>query len=136
MYIFPKYTNKSQAENIIFLVDSTQKTDGANLSKAQQNYVRETLKDENFLMLNEYGKSTLFCKYEDLKLDANKEKLRLLAHKSFESTKSTCKSLVIRSASTDALEIFIEAFALSSYEFTKYFTKPKKQKLAACSVRR
>ena len=129
MYLFPKYAAKAQTPNTVYLVNEKDKFDAYKLTKEQQVYLKTELKDNNFVALNQFGVLTVFCKVEDLKKDANKEKLRHLGFKVFESTKNTCESFHIKGETAQAQELLIEGFALASYEFSKYFTKPKKQKL-------
>ncbi|MBI3134832.1 MAG: leucyl aminopeptidase family protein [Bacteroidetes bacterium] len=133
MYLFPKFAAKAQSENTVYLVNEKDKFDGYKLTKDQVAFLKSTLKDDNFVLLNQFGKVTMFCKVEDLKKDAAKEKLRHLGFKVFEAAKDTCESLHITGESSKAQELFIEGFVLSSYEFSKYFTKPKKQKIKAVS---
>jgi leucyl aminopeptidase len=131
MYLFPKYAAKAQSENTVYLVNENDKLTGYKLSKDQITFLKDGLKDDNFVMVNNFGNVNIFCKIEDLKKDGNKEKVRHLGFKAFEATKGLCTSLQITGDTTLSQELFIEGFALSSYEFSKYFTKPKKQKLTA-----
>lgn len=130
MFIFPKYSAKTQSENVVYLLNEKDKPDSFKLSKHEISFLKDSLKDDNFVLINNYGKITIFCKVEDLSDDGKKEKLRILGFKAFENTKATCASLQIKGGSAQAQEIFIEGFSLSSYEFSKYFTKQKKQKLS------
>lgn len=129
MYLFPQYSAKTQSENTVYLITEKDKLTDYKLSKEQIAFLKESLKDDNFVLVNQYGKVTIFCKVEDLKNDGNKEKLRNLGFKTFEALKPLVTSAHIKGESALAQELFIEGFALSTYEFSKYFTKPKKQKL-------
>jgi leucyl aminopeptidase len=131
MYLFPKFAAKARSENTIYLVNEKDKFDTYKLSKDQVAYLKNVLKDDNFVSFNQFGRVTIFCKAEDLKKDANKEKLRHLGFKIFETVKNTCETIQIKGESAQVQELVIEGFALGSYEFSKYFTKPKTQKLTA-----
>lgn len=131
MFVFPTLGNLKKSDNTVYLIEEKKKISIQRLSKSQLNFIETTLKEEDFLVLNEFGKTTIFCKIEELSKDANKEKLRKLGARVYESIKSTCKDFCISGGSTKAQELLIEGFSLASYEFTKHFSKPKKQKLNA-----
>ncbi|MBK9192416.1 MAG: leucyl aminopeptidase family protein [Crocinitomicaceae bacterium] len=129
MFVFPKYSGKTQSVNSVYLISESDKIQISGLSAEKISHLKSLFKEGNFALFNEFGKVAVFCKFEDLKKDGNKEKLRDLGHKVYEATKGLCESFHITGGTTQAQELFIEGFALSSYEFSKYFTKPKKQKL-------
>ncbi|MBL7899855.1 MAG: hypothetical protein JNJ99_15045 [Crocinitomicaceae bacterium] len=133
MFVFPKYSGKSQSANTVYLVAESDKIQINGLAAEKVNHLKSLFKEGNFALFNEFGRINIFCKFEDLKKDSNKEKLRDLGHKVYEATKGLCDNFHITGGSTQAQELFIEGFALSSYEFSKYFTKPKKQKLSAAT---
>jgi leucyl aminopeptidase len=131
MYLFPRSSSKVKSANSVYLVASKKDTDQLTLSKVQKEYVINTLKSDGFVAVNEFGNMTFYCEVKDLADDGNKEKLRQLGYRVFEAAKDTCEDLQVISSSAKALELFSEGFALSSYRFDRYFTKPKKQKLTA-----
>lgn len=133
MFLFPKYTSKPGTPNRVVLVDEKDKLDALKLSKDQTAALKEQFKEGNFVCINSLEQVTIFCKVEDLKKDANKEKLRHLGFRTFESLKAQVDAVHITGGNAQSQELFIEGFSLSSYEFSKYFTKPKKQKLVAAS---
>lgn len=131
MFVFPKYAAKPQSSNSVYLINDNDKLEGLGLSKDQIAFVKKTMKESNFVAFNDFGIFCAFCKVEDLKKDSNKEKLRHLGFTVFEAAKNVCESLQIKGNTAQAQELFVEGFALASYEFSKYFTKPKKQTLTA-----
>jgi len=131
MYLFPKFSAKTQSQNIVYLLAAKVNLDKFKLTKDQKKFIEQDLKADNFAQVNEFGKITTFCKAGDLTDDAEKEKFRKLGFKTYESTKTRCEDLQIDGASGLAVELFSEGFSLGSYRFNKYLTKEKKLKLKA-----
>lgn len=129
MFLFPQYNAKPKTENLIWLLAEDDNLKDLKLDKNQTQFLKDALKKENMVVIHHYGVVNIYCKVENLKTDADKEKLRVLGYKTYEALKSKCDSAHIKSDSAVALEFFVEGFALGSYEFNKYFTKPKEQKL-------
>lgn len=130
MYLFPQLEGKEKSGNKVFLVDEKLKPANHKLTRDQESFIKDSLKNENVVWINNFGAVTAFVKTGDLSKDAEREKLRQAGNRIFEAAKAKCEDLQFIGA-TEALGYFIEGFALGSYEFSKYFKKPKKQKLKA-----
>ena len=129
MHILPKYLAKSQTKNCIYLIDEKGSLDKLNLSKSQQQILKETFKNDNFVCINQLDVVTAYCKIESLTVDKNKEKTRNLGFKSFAALKNTCAEVQLIGGSAEAQEFFLEGFILSTYKFDKYLKDKKSPKL-------
>jgi leucyl aminopeptidase len=134
MYLFPRLSSKIKSANSVYLLASKKDTDQLKLDKAQKAYITKALKADGFVVVNEFGNMRFYCEVKNLADDGNKETLRHFGHRVFEAAKDICEDLQLISSSARALELFSEGFALSSYRFDRYFTKPKKRKLNAVYV--
>jgi len=129
MYLFPEFSANQQSNNVVYLISAKDSLEKLKLSKEQKSFLEDVLKEDDFVQINNYNTVTTFCNVKDLNQDANKEKLRHLGYKVYESTKKSCVDLQIESSSPLAVELFSEGFSLGSYQFNKYFTDKKKIKL-------
>lgn len=129
MYLFPKLSAKASGKNIVYLVDAKDKLSSLKLNNSLQKYIQDKFKDSDFVVNNSDGNFQVFCKTENLDEDKNKEKCRHLGFKVCELLKNEVEAFHITGGTKQSQELFIEGFALSTYSFKKYFTKPPKLKL-------
>jgi len=129
MYLFPQFSAKQQSKNVVYLISAKDSLEKFNFSKEQKSFLEDALKEDDLVQINNYDATTTFCNVKDLIQDSNKEKLRHLGYRVYESTKKSCVDLQIESSFPLAVELFSEGFSLGSYRFNKYFTDKKKIKL-------
>ena len=113
MYLFPQFSAKPQSKNVVYLISAKDSLDQLKLTKEQKTFLTQALKEDDFAQVNDYGTVTTFCNVKDLAKDSNKEKLRHLGFRTYESTKKSCSDLQIESSSSLAVELFSEGFSLS-----------------------
>ncbi len=125
-----KHSKQIKTKDVLYLLETKslqKKIKNLKLAQSEVEFLNKKLKKADFAYLIKNGHYIIIAKYDTLKSDENKEKLRQTAYQIFELVKGDVKTLLISGEDSNAIEIAMETMALSAYQFIKYF-KDKKEK--------
>jgi len=128
MLIHTKKTDKIQSKNNVFLIENSSKLKSIAISAKQKLYFKSALKEAKFAFTNDSGVFTLIVVFGKIQENSQKENIRKAGDTVYELVKNECKDLCIISQSAEAVELFSEGIALSTYSFEKYLSKERKSK--------
>jgi len=126
MLIHIKKSTKSQSENRVFIIEKLGDLKKLDLTTASLNYFKAELKEGKFAYTNNNGVFTLVFVADNLKAYKGKEAVRKIASTIFDLVKDKCKDLTVICNNAEAVELFAEGLALSSYAFDKYLPADRK----------
>ncbi len=127
-------SSKITSTNHVWLVTTISELKSLNLSPEQHNYFKGQLKSQKMTFTNNSGVFTFIVKTDKLEDNQEKEGLRKIAATVFEIAKKECAELAIHGSSAESVELFAEGLSLASYQFEKYLSKDKKEKIKLTKV--
>lgn len=125
--------------SIVYIVNSATDLKETELTKDEQSYVAKQFKSENFpVYLSKSNNSVIIEKKAEKKSNyLNLEEARNQAFNSsniLNSVKETSVTLVDLTQSKDYTLAYVEGFALSNYQFLKYFEDAKKREYSLTNL--
>lgn len=134
MFIQVKKSGKKNAQHKVFLIDNLATIDQLELTLPEQQYFKKALKDKRDAFINSLGKFVFVAKIGKLTDNNEREKVRKLGAKIYNTAKQECDNLEICGDDAVGIELFAEGFSLASYRFEKYLSDDRKTKLTLKSV--
>ncbi|UKN00847.1 leucyl aminopeptidase [Paracrocinitomix mangrovi] len=130
MHIQAEIQQKSKSNNTIYLLKKAKEIESYNLTKKASSYVEDQLKDGKFVEQS-MGSGIGAMKIGKLADAYDRDEIRKFGAQVYKSLANHCDDIQVESPSKEAIELFVEGFALSAYKFDKYLSKKKENKLKA-----
>lgn len=128
MLIYPEFSKESKSGNSIYIIKSAKEIRQFDLPKKQEEFFLKELKNENSILVNSFGKFTAVFLCPKLSSGKDREDVRAFGFKVYNAAKSL-DAIQVEGSNADAIYLFLEGLALSSYKFDKYLTDKKEAKL-------